>query len=673
MADTPSELLHIVASHFDVPSFFACLRVCRSWNAFFTSYAWRSIDGRTDFWQRLIEHGSLFNSLQKYRHLIQSLVIRQRKLLLFALAARLTDLTSLVVIGPFGDGNYSSQRRKYPLNQIHLAIPESAFGQQKQQDWHAVLHQSRLCWQLVLDNPGLTKLDFREAPIWKAASARSPEVKAFWLHIFTRLRETRYLEMRNGDDEVLSRLGTLYPKVEHFGYWGQSGRALDSMAAGYSTTLRVLELNNTVRYRHFREIVMAFPNLKRLHAERCMSPLEVNSAALNEFVHEKLEVLKIQVPSDLRLVKVHFPNIKKLHSGHFDSSQAQRLLESHPALEHLILTYPQYRDAYFTPNTEPVQPPSPSFGLKKFEWTGKRGFYRMNLGLLLPRLSHLVRLDIGIILAADFEIIPRTCHLLEHMRFDLEGRAYQGMSELFAKCPHLKTCLGRKHVIRASDMADELQPWTCLGLQELDIEITGVTRLSWEEEHILDAMQVEDRAEPKDEHEEGAVRARQSSNEEQRRVYRRLGQCTALTHLHLGGEEGDTYLRQDEAPLERSTHFWSRLTGGMSYQGFREGPLYANTLELSLESGLAELGTLRGLEDLELNYVDHRIGIDEMEWMGQNWSLKTVSGIWGYYVRGNQDDNNVEERAGLIMSFIPDHDSDAPDPEDCYGEDDDDW
>lgn len=213
MADTPFELLHIVAAHLDAPSFFACLRVGRSWTAFFMSYAWRSIDGRTDFWQRFIERGSFFDLLQKYRHLIRSLVIRQRKLLLFALAARLTDLTSLIVIGPFGDGNYGSQRRKYPLNQISLAIPESAFGQQQQQGWHAVLHQSRLCWQLVLDNPGLTKLDFRDAPIWKAASTRSPEAKALWLHIFTRLREARYLEMRNGDDEVLSRLGTLYPKI----------------------------------------------------------------------------------------------------------------------------------------------------------------------------------------------------------------------------------------------------------------------------------------------------------------------------------------------------------------------------------------------------------------------------------------------------------------------------
>lgn len=154
-------------------------------------------------------------------------------------------------------------------------------------------------------------------------------------------------------------------------------------------------------------------------------------------------------------------------------------------------------------------------------------------------------------------------------------------------------------------------------------------------------MQVEGRAEPKNEQEVGAVRARQSSSEEQRRVYRRLGQCTGLTRLQLGVEEGDTYLRQDEAPPALSTPFRSQFIGGMSYKGLREELLYPNTLELSLESGLAELGTLRGLEDLELNYVDHRIGIDEMEWMSQNWALKSVSGIWGYYVRGNQDDDNV--------------------------------
>lgn len=104
---------------------------------------WCTIDGGMGVWQRFIEHSSLDVSLQKCRHLIRGLVIRRRRLPLFALAAQLTELTSLVVIGPFGDGDYSSLRRKHPLNQIRLAIPESAFGQQQQPDWHAVLYQSR--------------------------------------------------------------------------------------------------------------------------------------------------------------------------------------------------------------------------------------------------------------------------------------------------------------------------------------------------------------------------------------------------------------------------------------------------------------------------------------------------------------------------------------------------
>ncbi|KAG0293268.1 hypothetical protein BGZ96_003087 [Linnemannia gamsii] len=659
MADIPSELLHIVAAHLDTLSYFSCLRVCRSWSAFFTSYAWRTIDGGTDIWQRFIEHSSLYVSLQKNRHFIRGLVIRQRKLLLFALAARLTEITSLVVIGPFGDGDDSPQHRKYPLNQIRLAIPESAFRPQKQPNFLAVLHQSRLCWQLVLDNPGLTKLDFRDAPICKAASmARSPELRASWLHIFKGLRDARYLEMRNGDDEVLSKLGSFYPKIEHFGHWGQSGGALDTMEMGYSKTLRVLELKNAVRYRHYREIIMAFPNLQRLHVERCTSPLEVNSAALEEFVHAKLEVLKIQDPSDLRLVKVRFSNIRKIHSGVFDASLAENLVESQPTLEHLILTCPQYYTTFYRPNVGPTELPRPSVGLKEFEWTGQHRSNCMNMSMLLPRLSHLVRLDIGIIMASDFEIIPRTCHLLEHMQFDLQGRAYQGMGDLFTKCPYLKTCLGLNHVIRASDMTDNLQPWTCLGIQELDLEIFDVDRLSREEERILDVMQIEGRTEPKDEQEQSAISSRELSTENQSLVCRRLGRCTELTHLHLGVEVHTTYLGSMEAS-EVTTHFKSQLAGGMSYRGLREGPVYSKTLELSLESGLAELGTLRGLEDLGLSYVNHRIGVDEMEWMSQNWSLKVVSGIWGYYTRGNQDADNINERAGSFLNLIPDHDSDT--------------
>jgi hypothetical protein len=236
-------------------------------------------------------------------------------------------------------------------------------------------------------------------------------------------------------------------------------------------------------------------------------------------------------------------------------------------------------------------------------------------------------LDIGIILASDFEIIPRTCHLLEHMNFDLEGRAYLGMSDLFTKCPHFKTCLGLKHVIRASDMTDDLLPWTCLGLQELDLEISDVARLSTEEERILDTMQTEGRIEPKDGQEQSTISSRELSTEEQSLMYCRLGRCTELTHLHPGIEKRTTYLRSEGAS-EVTTNFKSQLTEGKSYHGLREWPLYANTLELSLESGLAELRTLRRLEDLGLSYVDHQIGIDEMEWTSQSWFLKVVSGIW---------------------------------------------
>lgn len=61
--------------------------------------------------------------------------------------------------------------------------------------------------------------------------------------------------------------------------------------------------------------------------------------------------------------------------------------------------------------------------------------------------------------------------------------------EILAEFPGtLKSCRGRKHIVLATDLVDS-QEWVCEGsLEELDIEVLGIHRLTRRQEETLDAL-----------------------------------------------------------------------------------------------------------------------------------------------------------------------------------------
>ncbi|KAG0342685.1 hypothetical protein BG000_002469 [Podila horticola] len=70
------------------------------------------------------------------------------------------------------------------------------------------------------------------------------------------------------------------------------------------------------------------------------------------------------------------------------------------------------------------------------------------------------------------------------------------------------------------------------------------------------------------------------------------------------------------------------------------------SLEMSLQSGLDELASLKDLRELDVGLINHRIGIVELEWMSANWpNLKC---IYEFFHEGQDRDPDVV--AWLVIS-----------------------
>lgn len=93
----------------------------------------------------------------------------------------------------------------------------------------------------------------------------------------------------------------------------------------------------------------------------------------------------------------------------------------------------------------------------------------------------------------------------------------------------------------------------------------------------------------------------------QRQVYRKLAMQTGLQMLHLGHID-DT--KNDTFKAHESWH-------------------QDQCLEMTLASGLDELSGLKELTRLDVSFMDHGIGVPELEWMADNWpKLKRIVGLF---------------------------------------------
>lgn len=504
--------------------------------------------------------------------------------------------------------------------------------------------RSQLCWQLVFNNPHLRSIKFKSATstptFWGFKSTtEDAATEAYLLQAFSALTQVRHLELGKGIVEfVLPRLGRLFPHITTYVCPTVSFLEMDHTPFDACSTLRILRFHCAIRVLHLRSILKGFSGLQHLTLGGTI--LGLNPAASDEIVeHSSLETLVAVRFSDVVAGKIRLTGLKKLTVPGLSHRGLKEALCALPSLEYLLLS--SYGDRDYASDFSEFEASTQDYPLQAFFCSTSHE--SPTIPHFVHSMPHLVRLRLGATTGDLVAELGRTCKSLEWVHFDLKEPCYQEMNQLFVECPRLTHCLGEGHEVLSSDVLQEPY-WTCLGLLELHCAIRGVARLTVGQEHVLDKMRHESRTEPEMDEEREAVNRRKDSISVQRQVYQRLALLTELTYLDIGFGQ----FSRGDLP-ER---YVSEFDGGLCYQG-RTGSIFSGCLELSLESGLSELGTLARLGTIGFHGVDHRIGLPEMLWMMAKWPVKKVMGMEGYYVRQGGPDPQQEPLLESFLKLLP--------------------
>ncbi|KAF9128995.1 hypothetical protein BGW39_004565 [Mortierella sp. 14UC] len=141
----------------------------------------------------------------------------------------------------------------------------------------------------------------------------------------------------------------------------------------------------------------------------------------------------------------------------------------------------------------------------------------------------------------------------------------------------------------------KLLPWNCRWLNSLHLQIGGIPRPD---------VKVDYRSEPIPAGTPLHSGTMEESRKVQRKIYGMLAELSCLEELRLGQES-----RTDgqEHGLLNGEH--------VCY----DSNLQSACLEMTLESGMGVLAALRSMQFLQVENMEHRIGVRELWWMQRNW------------------------------------------------------
>ena len=650
------EVLLLVASFCDPSSYLPCSQVCRQWCDIFTPYFWKTVDDSKHPWTRLLrphpkDNPKLFRAPPHltHAHHIRHLQITERWLLSTAISSNITNLESLVFGGRFNEWTYPSKVSQLDEVPSEVRVPDSIFHIPSDKSLPKLYKRimtlrSQLCWQLVFNNPHLRLIGFKSATstptFWGFKSTtEDAATEAYLLQAFSALTQVRHLELGKGIVEfVLPRLGRLFPHIATYVCPTVSFPEMDRTPFDACSTLRTLRFHCAIRVLHLRSILKGFSGLQHLTLGGTI--LGLNPAASDEIVeHSSLETLVAVRFTDFIAGKIRLTGLKRLTVPKLSHRELKEALSALPSLEYLLLS--SYDDGGYAGDLSELGAFTHEYPLQAFFCSTSRE--NPTIPHFVHSMPHLVRVHLGATTGNLVAELGRTCRSLEWVRFDLKEPCYQEMNQLFVECPRLTHCLGEGHEVLCSDILQEPY-WTCLGLQELHCAIREVARLTIGQEYVLDKMRHESRTEPEMDEEREAVNRWTESLSVQRRIYQRLALLTELRYLDIGFGQ----FSRGDLP-ER---YVSKFDGGLCYRG-RTGSIFSGCLELSLESGLSELGTLARLRTIGFRGVDHRIGLPEMLWMVTKWPVKRVMGMEGYYVRQGGPDPQQEPQLESFLKLSP--------------------
>ncbi|KAG9066949.1 hypothetical protein KI688_012861 [Linnemannia hyalina] len=520
---------------------------------------------------------------------------------------------------------------------------------------------TRAFWRLVLLNPNLGRLCLERADIEDGIHSFSIQKKAgaspvlssagqdFLRGAFLGLWRLQHLEMGlDADNFLLCNLATLLPSLVSFVHVDRAtfDPVVLQQAPAHSVLKDLKFREASMMPGELRAIVVAFPALTRLSINVPLCLLDSYDANLTKATtdrdileHSSLKTLEIvgQPCIDILRCRVRFLRITELRHSVFvrNAQELQQLFWMFPALE---------RYESMTSDDNATRPLRRDEGVRESRnypienlilhpadflhpvWESAA----FDLGSIIAQMPFLTQLwvcgvwDSGRIMIE----VARNCKNIQEVVIDLKEGYTQGLIDLFVGCPNLRTCRGAGHAVLAEDLIESAE-WVCVELRELDIGIVGVPRLTAAQEGLLKGISDLDaelltfmntntlgnsnQEEPDTEDKIEQVRERLSnrgheltadeaeafeqlwiSHMVQRKVYKRLARLTRLQELH----------------------FTLRETANK--------PRRMDTLEFTLESGLAELGALEGIKKLSYGNANRMVYSKETQWVSSRWSKSVL-------------------------------------------------
>ncbi|KAF9956656.1 hypothetical protein BGZ70_009805 [Mortierella alpina] len=200
-----------------------------------------------------------------------------------------------------------------------------------------------------------------------------------------------------------------------------------------------------------------------------------------------------------------------------------------------------------------------------------------------------------------------------------------------------------------------LQPWACDRLETFRCRIVGFTRLDAKQQAVYDRVSGPKHTAALTTAEAAIVRQFEQCRHQQQQVLDRLASLTSLKVLDLGYENRDPCAYQAQLYTSYDPEYpdsWSFPDGSKFYQ--YGGPI-ADTMELSLDSGLDRLAALKHLEIFGFEGTDHRIGHQELNWMAKQWPhLRVMRGLAKDRLLYLKYDTKKEALRNYVMSLRPD-------------------
>ncbi|KAG9064996.1 hypothetical protein KI688_002315 [Linnemannia hyalina] len=576
-----------IGPHLNPPEFSSCVRVCRQWNKTFVPFLWETVDDTLFSWRHILkqhdaddskgdkDEGWLRSIFVKHGHLIRHLSLSWKVSILAAgLSGQCTNLLSLSLTTSALNKTTREAEALATAKRFKLEDGGRTEGERAKKGVTGPV--------LVPEFEGLFVL---RAAMWRSVAEQEQD----WTtnqHLWQLVRSNsslRTLRLSLSEAELckMATIDVVYDILS----------SLKDITRLESTTYAIL----------LDRLLDRVPTIQHVQMD---SARVGDGFATRTFLGLQTLVIKTFVSSKLFL----------------------ELLHSLPNLEHFRLiavdNYREYfRDAALYLDSTPSRLKGLHFNIGKSFDFGKMANY------ILPWLPDLTEMTLGWLDSVTARALTTYCRSFQIFRepggaqstFSLDDNreVSSHLEVLLQECPQLRIVDAICHRVDADRML--ALPWICHRLEVLYFQIVGVCRLKAGEQKNLPSIisANDDETDRKLTNKEDILDRYRRGQDQQNKIFTQLALMTHLKVLDLGLEWrnlGHAYwVEQYEVEGQKYVRYTSP---------------YADTLELTLQSGLDQLTGLVNLEVFGFEGINHRLGDQELAWIAVHWvRLRVMRGL----------------------------------------------